>query len=477
MIERRHFLHLCGLAGVVTLAGCAGTSRDDGTSTSTNAPSTTSADWTRQSKFTADDASVGDRFGLSVAVSGDGTTALVGAVGDGGPDPGSTETTEDSNGENASTTRSSTGGETGTTENPDERKEGAVYVFTAADGSWSQQAKLTVEDGDGGDAFGWSVALSDDGTTAVVGSHHEADPDPKAGSAYVFDGSGGSWNQRAKLVADDRDRENEFGYSVAVSGDGTTALVGAVKDENPNGDGAGSVHVFDTSGGSWSQQAKLTADDGDGDDWFGNSVALSGDASTAVVGAYRDEDPNGEVAGSAYVFDASGGGWGQRAKLVADDGDAEDGFGFSVAVSDDGTTALVSALWDEDPNGDRAGSAYVFDTSGESWSQRAKLVAADGGIDDRFGNSVALSGDGTAALVGASETHDVDGGGHGSAYVFGAGGGSWDQRATLPLDDAEGERFGRSVALSGDGTTALVGDPQNFVNGARPLGAAFVFTP
>ena len=477
MIERRHFLRLCGFAGVGTLAGCAGNSRDDSTRTSTNTtPTRTSEDWTRRAKFTADDAYFGDRFGFSVAVSGDGTTALVGAVSEGGPDRRGTETTEDPNGGSTSTTGSPNSEDADTAENRDGRQEGAVYVFTASGEAWSQRAKLTVDDGDSKDAFGWSVALSDDGTTAIIGSHREADPDLKAGSAYVFDSSGSSWSQQAKLVADDGDRKDEFGNSVAVSGDGTTALVAAVGDENPNGEDAGSAYVFDSSGGSWSQQAKLTADDGDSEDEFANSVALSGDGSTAVVGAHRDEDPNGDKAGSAYVFDASGGSWSQQAKLTAEDGDRKDWFGFSVAVSDDGTTALVGAISDEDPNGHRAGSAYVFDASGGSWSQRAKLVADDGDIDDRFGNSVALSSDGTAALIGASETYDLDSHGQGSAYVFGASGGSWSQQATFPLDDGEGDRFGRSVALSGDGTTSLIGDPQNFMSGGMPEGAAYVFT-
>jgi len=350
-----------------------------------------------------------------------------------------------------------------------------VYVFTASGESWSQRAKLTVDD-DSMDAFGWSVAVSDDGTTAVIGSHRRKDSDPEPDSAYVFDFSGGSWSQEAKLTADDGDSKDEFGNSVAVSGDGTTALVGAVGDEDPNGEDAGSAYVFDVSGGSWNQQAKLTADDGDSKDEFGNSVALSADGTTAVIGTHRDGDPNGDRAGSAYVFDSSGRSWSQQAKLVADDGDSKDRFGFSVAVSDDGTTALLGTIWDEDPNGDRAGSAYVFDSSGGSWSQQAKLVADDGGIKDTFGVSVALSDDGNTALIGAPRTFDTNSRGQGSAYVFETAGESWSQQATLPLDNDEGDRFGVSVALSGNDTTALIGDPQNFMSGGRPVGAAYVFT-
>jgi hypothetical protein len=361
MVERRHLLRLCGFAGVGALAGCASNFGDESDQTPTNTTSTrTSWDWTRQAKFTAEDAYFGDRFGFSVALSGDGTTALVAAVGEMDSDRRSTETTEDSNTGNASTTETPDSGGAGTAENPDGRKEGAAYVFDASGGSWTQQAKLTVDGGDSADTFGWSVALSNDGTIAVVGSHHEANPDPKAGSAYVFDASGGSWTQQAELVTDDGNSGNEFGNSVAVSGDGTTVLVAAVGDGNPNGD--------------------------------------------------------------------------------------------------------------------EAGSAYVFDSSGESWSQQAKLVAADGGLKDRFGVSMALSGDGNIALVSTPETYRMDSGGQGAAYVFGASGGSWNQQAKLPLDDGEGDRFGRSVALSGDGTTSLIGDPRNGMSGGRPVGGAYVFT-
>lgn len=109
--------------------------------------------------------------------------------------------------------------------------------------------------------------------------------------------------QRGKIVPDDGDNGDRFGGSVAVSSDGTTALVGAVNDRDPHGDRAGSAYVFDSSGGSWSQQAKITADDGDSDDEFGNSVALSSDGTTALIGASGDENPNGRTAGSAYIFE------------------------------------------------------------------------------------------------------------------------------------------------------------------------------
>jgi hypothetical protein len=237
-------------------------------------------------------------------------------------------------------------------------------------------------------------------------------------------GTTSSSEQQAKIVADDGDNEDYFGASVALSSDGTTALIGAFADEDPNGEDAGSAYVFENSGGSWSQQAKLTADDGG--DAFGVSVTMSSDGTTALIGASGDEDPNGETqynfgAGSAYVFDNSDDSWTQQAKLAADDGDGDDGFGVSVALSSDGTTALIGASIDEDPNGERAGSAYVFDNSGDSWNQRSKLAADDGESYDSFGGSVAMSSDGTTALIGAPffpPFDDSGGEGPGSAYIL-----------------------------------------------------------
>jgi len=478
-LHRRQFLRLCGIAAVGTIAGCTDSSgdggsqspggdgspsptdggsptptdgesprsTDDGNSTATG----TSTGVSQQTRLTADNSASSDQFGWSVAVSDDGTTAIVGAVGEGGPDRVTTGMTE-----------------------TDRDRAGAAYVFEATEGSWSQQAKLTADDRDSDDAFGSSVAVSSDGSTAVIGAMDDEDPNGEgAGSAYVFAATDGSWSQQAKLTADDGDGGDEFGWSAAVSSDGTTAIVGAQSNEDSGGEG--SAYVFAAADGSWSQQAKLTADDGDSGDQFGRSVTMSGDGTTALVGANLDGDPNGQYAGSVYVFATTGGSWSQQTKLVPDDGDSGDAFGSSVAVSSDGSTALVGASLDEDPNGDQAGSTYVFAAADGAWGQQAKLAAEDGTPGDRFGNAVAVSSDGTTAVVGARNEMDMNSRGVGSAYVFDADDGSWSQRTTLSLD-GEGQRFGGSVAMSGDGTTALVGDWQQIVeNAGISAGAAYVF--
>ena len=164
----------------------------------------------------------------------------------------------------------------------------------------AEQAKLTASDGAAYDYFGCSVAVSGDGSTAVIGAHGDDDIGNNSGSVYVFTRSGSSWTQQAKLTASDGASGDLFGYSVAVSGDGSTAVIGAHGDDD-RGIDSGSAYVFTRSGSSWTQQAKLTASDGAASDLFGWSVAVSGDGSTAVIGAYYDDD-RGSNSGSAYVF-------------------------------------------------------------------------------------------------------------------------------------------------------------------------------
>jgi hypothetical protein len=268
-------------------------------------------------------------------------------------------------------------------------------------------AKLVADDGATNDFFGFSVALS--GDTAVIGVLRDDDNGNDSGSAYVFTRSGTTWSQQAKLTATDGAANDTFGGNVAISGD--TAVIGSLGDDaDVNGVDSGSAYVFTRSGTSWSEQAKLTAADGAAGDEFGYSVAILGD--TAVIGAARDDD-KGNDSGSAYVFTRSGTSWSQQAKLTATDGAANDRFGTRVALS--GSTAVIGAILDDD-NSDNSGSAYVFTQSGTTWSQQAKLTAADSATDDVFGWSVALSGD--TVVIGAPTSILVLPGGTGSAYVF-----------------------------------------------------------
>jgi hypothetical protein len=351
---------------------------------------------------------VGAGQGTSVALSGDGNTALVGG--------------------------------------------NAVWVFTRSGTTWTQQGPKLV-----GTGAGWSaqsVALSSDGNTALVGGGGTGG----VGAVWVFTRSGTTWTQQGpKLVGTGAVGGLVFqGSSVALSSDGNTALVGGYLDDN----NAGAVWVFTRSGTTWTQQGpKLVGTGAVGGApgalpgaGQGISVALSGDGNTALVGGFRD---NGD-AGAVWVFTRSGTTWTQQGpKLVGTGavGDAEQGS--SVALSDDGNTALVGGLFD---NG-RAGAVWVFTRSGTTWTQQGPKLVGTGAVGDaEQGISVALSSDGNTALVGGP---GVYGSGAGAVWVFTRSGTTWTQQGPkLVGTGAVGDAFqGSSVALSSEGNTALVGGP------------------
>ena len=284
-------------------------------------------------------------------------------------------------------------------------KSGAAYVFNRSGANWQQQFKLTANDGAADDAFGQSIAVSDD--TIVIGAPHDDDRGKSSGSAYVFARNGAAWTQQAKLIAPDGAAGDVFGISMAL--DGNTLLIGAdLNDEKANN--AGAAYVYTRSNNQWQLQAKLMADDGGDTDIFGVRVALSGD--TALISARRDDDDvMGIDAGSAYVFTRTGTTWRQQAKLTAPDGAADDRFGRGVAIS--GDTAVISAMHQDD-KGENAGAAYVFTRAGDSWHYQNKLTAEDGAPGDVFGWSIALSN--KTALIGAARDDDK-GKESGSAYI------------------------------------------------------------
>src|SRR5262245_60340160 len=291
--------------------------------------------WTQEAKLVASDAAAYDNFGYSVSLSGD--TAVVGALGD------------DHAGGFAA---------------------GSAYVFVRSGTVWTQQAKLVASDYAAEDQFGSGVSIS--GDTAVIGAQRDDHAgEQTAGSAYVFVRSGTVWTQQAKLVASDPAVGDQFGSGVSISGD--TAVIGAQLDDQAGELDAGSAYVFVRSGTSWTQQAKLVASDAAAADRLGISVAVAGD--TAAVGARADDHVGGVDAGSAYVFVRTGTVWTQQAKLVASDAAANDWFGFSIALS--GDSAVIGAVYDDHTGGTNAGSAYLFVRSRTVWTQEAKLVASD----------------------------------------------------------------------------------------------------
>jgi hypothetical protein len=327
---------------------------------------------------------------------------------------------------------------------------GVLYVLTvwqACAGIDSATAKkLLIDDLATRDYFGISVSLSADGKTALIGAFYDNQKGTASGCAYIFTYSDNSWIRQTKLSANDGAAADFFGQSVSLSADGSAALIGATgKDE-----WKGAAYIFTGSGGTWTQQAKLTAVDGVAVDFFGQSVSLSADGSAALIGATGKD----EWKGAAYIFTGSGSTWTQRTKLTAVDGVADDMFGNAVSLSVDGSAALIGADGDDDKGGS-SGVAYIFTGSGSTWTQQAKLTAADGAANDRFGSSVSLSSNGSTALIGAYGKESY----RGAAYIFVAGpDNAWTQQAKLTdADGAVHDSFGVSVSLSADGGTALIG--------------------
>ncbi len=354
---------------------------------------------------------------------------------------------------------------------------GDAYVFIRSGTTWSQQAKLTAGDKAAGDKFGWSVALSGDGNTALVGAYSEDDSGTTdSGAAYVFTRSGSVWTQQAKLLASDKASDDWFGYSIALNLDGNTALVGAYNEDDSGTTDNGAVYAFTRSGTTWTQQAKLLVGDKANADSFGSSVALSDNGNTALIGMANDDDSGLTNNGAVYAFTRSGTIWSQQAKLLASDKATDDQFGYSISVSSDGNTALIGAVSDDDGALIDNGAAYVFTRSGSVWTQQAKLLASDRSNTDSFGVSVAISSDGLTAIIGAYFESDSGTTSNGAVYVYTRSGSVWTQRnKLLASDKATGDQFGFSVATNSDGNTALSGAIDEDDTGTTSNGAAYVF--
>jgi hypothetical protein len=299
----------------------------------------------------------------------------------------------------------------------------------------------------GSAAQGWSVSLSADGNTAIVGGPYD---NSQAGAAWIYTRSSGAWSQQGSklvgtgaIVGPSPVQFVQQGYSVAISGDGNTAIVGGPYDNS----GVGAAWVYTRSGSSWTQQAKLVGNGMLGPFAFqGWSVALSSNGDTAIVGGQAD----GGYIGAAWVYTRSGKVWTQKTKLVANDAVGSAQQGYSVALSADGNTAIVGGVSDSF----YTGAAWVYTHSGSSWTQKAKLVGNGAIGNAQQGYSVALSGDGKTAMVGGPGDNSQIG----AAWAYALIGSVWNQQSKLVGTGAVASaNQGISVALSGNGGTAIVG--------------------
>ena len=333
---------------------------------------------------------------------------------------------------------------------------GSAYVFRRSGDGWSQFDHITDPNWDHGAAFGKSVSIS--GEVIAVGVPFDIISGSVNGSVCIFYRPDVYFSFDERLTANDAQEGDYFGEAVSIGGD--YVLIGARGDDD-YGNLSGSAYVFHRSGDAWSQQAKLVADDAAPLDYFGYDVCIDGDY--AIVGARFDDD-GGNNSGAAYIFRRSGSTWNQQDKLVASDANPEDEFGISVSI--DGEYAAVGA-WFDDDYGSQSGSAYVFHRSGDAWSQQAKIHASDFGAEDRFGISVDLDGD--YLLVGAHFNDDK-----GAAYLFRRSGSTWEQQDKLTASDgAIDDYFGWSGAI--DGNTIVVGADGDDDNGSES-GSAYIYS-
>ncbi|MCA3148770.1 MAG: integrin [Burkholderiales bacterium] len=356
--------------------------------------------WSQQgSPIKATSPALGDRFGSAVALSNDGNTLAVGAPG----------------------------------RNADA---GSAYVFVRSGTSWTEEDNRTASNAGAGDQFGTSVALSNDGNTLAVGAPFEDSSvtginqpsnelASNSGAAYVFVRSVATWNQEAFVKASNTGAQDNFGRAVVLSNDGNTLAVGA-PGQDDTAPGSGAAYVYFRSGAAWdlTPPAYIKASNPDAQDAFGYSLALSGDGSTLAVGAYREasnatviggdqSNNSASDSGAVYVFLRSGTTWNQQAYVKASNTQADDQFGWALALSSDGNTLVVGARY-EDSNatgvgGDQtnntptnSGAAYAFVRSGGTWAQRSYVKASNTGSGDQFAWSLAVSADGNTLAVGAN---------------------------------------------------------------------------
>ena len=377
--------------------------------------------------------------GNSIALSGDGNTMAIGA-----PFESSAATGINGNQNDNSTYAS-----------------GAVYVFIRQGDSWAQRAYVKASNAEQSDHFGASVALSRDGSTMAVSAHWESggatgiDGDqgdnsiPQAGAVYIFTRTGTTWTQQAYVKASNAGMAaqggtpgdgDQFGYSIALSGNGDTLAVGAIGEDsaaqqidgNQQDDSqptSGAVYVFERTGGTWTQEAYVKGSHVEVGDLFGFSVALNFSGNTLVAGAFDESgtsrtingphDNDAEGSGALFVFTRQDGAWSEQAYIKGSRNEESDQMGYAVAVSDDGNT-IAAGVGDEacltpgvNPPGcadDRpalgganiwVGAAYVFVRNAAAWTEQAFIKANNPRPYNSFGSKLALSGDGDTLAVGA----------------------------------------------------------------------------
>ncbi len=308
------------------------------------------------------------------------------------------------------------------------------------------------------DYFGNGLAVS--GDYAIIGACYDDENGINSGSAYIFYNNAGTWEQHQKLTASNGQTNEFFALTVTISDNYAFATsLGA------NGY-AGKVYVFYNDAGTWSETAILTASDTEAADFFGESMKIDGDY--AIIGAFGDDD-NGSQSGSAYIFHNDAGNWTEITKLIAADGNENDFFGISVDVYSD--YAIVGADQSANSSGSNSGTAYIFYNNSGNWEQTQKVESLDAIVGDSFGVSVSITEE--YAAIGAKNKSD-NGTWSGAAYVFYNNAGTWEQNTKLIASNAATQKhFGSSIDISGD--TLIVGSEGNISFTPYVAGSSYVY--
>lgn len=398
-----------------------------------------------EARITANDKTANWRFGSSVSVDATGTRVAIGSM---------------------SADRSAYGGA------------GVAYIFIRSGTTWTQEAKIMATSYATGDHFGASISIDATGTRVVVGA-----PDATrlglsgCGVCFIFTRSGTTWTQEAEIVANDKAANDEFGASISSDSTCTRIIVGSPR----NAGGlvqAGAAYIFIRSGTSWSQEAKLLASDKVSYDnaAMARSIDIDDNGTRSIIGVYQS-DPGGlNAAGAAYVFVRSGTIWSQEAKLTASDKTAVANFGRSASINGDGTRCIVGAP-QADPGGiSNAGAAYVFVRSGTTWTQEAILIATDKVSSDALGNSVYMNANGDRIVTGASAA--ASGGIYsGVAYVFDRSGTTWTQSAKLtPSGATNSDAFGLNVSIASNSSRIVVGSEFSDPSSLSSAGSVYIYS-
>ena len=332
--------------------------------------------------------------------------------------------------------------------------DGSVAFCDAAHpdfGSFADEQRLSdTTNGRAGDKFGNGVAVSGDGARVVFGAQDSLGAAGGTdGSAYVFTGSPRVLEEEVFPAVG---ADIQFGTEVAINDAGDVLVGGAITDV-VSPDRTGGAVVFRRSGLSWIEAERVIAADPEDGAQFGVSVALSADGTRLVVGA----DQSGGT-GAAYVYLDSGSGFVFEQKLLASDAETGARFGESVDISDAGDTIIVGAERATVDGFAQAGAAYVFRDQGAVWSESEKLISPEPAASDLFGESVALVGDGSAALVGAPFKDDVLAN-EGATYVFRGAPLTYVQRLTINGVETN-SRLGTALAATANGARLVVGGKQ-----------------